>query len=147
MCVYLYLIGICLLTSFLRAKLSKFWALRNWLCHQDIILKHTKIVLHQMGASGLNTLILLLCWILISMLLLLSKEHSQEFDGDSALQELYDYVRKYQDQVIQTHSKLGINCRVKTPIWTKYVELIVKTGSELSLASWDSFCVANRSCS
>lgn len=28
-----------------------------------------------------------------------SMEHSQEFDGDSALQELYDYVRKYQDQL------------------------------------------------
>lgn len=28
-----------------------------------------------------------------------SMEHGQEFNGDSALQELYDYVRKYQDQL------------------------------------------------
>ena len=36
----------------------------------------------------------------IDVLLLFSQEHGQEFNGDSALQELYDYVRKYQDQVI-----------------------------------------------
>ena len=31
---------------------------------------------------------------------ILLQEHGQEFNGDHALQELYEYVRKYQDQVI-----------------------------------------------
>lgn len=39
-----------------------------------------------------------------------AQEHGHEFNGDQALQELYDYVRRYQDQVKQHTSYLVFAC-------------------------------------
>ena len=36
---------------------------------------------------------------LINVMIVFAQEHGHEFNGDHALQELYDYVRRYQDQV------------------------------------------------
>lgn len=41
--------------------------------------------------------------VLIDMLIVFAQEHGHEFNGDHALQELYDYVRRYQDQVNIAH--------------------------------------------
>jgi len=36
-------------------------------------------------------------------MIVFAQEHGHEFNGDHALQELYDYVRRYQDQVNIAH--------------------------------------------
>lgn len=41
--------------------------------------------------------------ILIDVMIVFAQEHGHEFNGDHALQELYDYVRRYQDQVNIAH--------------------------------------------
>ena len=41
--------------------------------------------------------------ILIDVMTVFAQEHGHEFNGDHALQELYDYVRRYQDQVSIVH--------------------------------------------
>lgn len=37
--------------------------------------------------------------VLTGVLTIFAQEHGHEFNGDHALEELYDYIRKYQDQV------------------------------------------------
>lgn len=47
---------------------------------------------------------------LIDVIIVFAQEHGHEFNGDQALQELYDYVRRYQDQVKQHTSYLVFAC-------------------------------------
>lgn len=44
--------------------------------------------------------------ILTGVLMTFAQEHGHEFNSDHALQELYDYIRRYQDQVNMHDAKL-----------------------------------------